>query len=608
MAFNDNVFRNGLVLLITYKGAALWGLPPEQMVALATGILLVPFFLFSAPAGELSDRYPNSAFLQRVKLLEIGVMCVAAVGFWTENIPLLMATLFAMGLQSTLFGPAKYSILPQLLKEEELVAGNAWVELGTYVSVLLGTAVGGVLIASGFGGGARMIGFAVVLFAIGGYWVSRYLPDTPASNPELKVRLDPIRPAIDILRISWKNSTIWNSILGISWFWSFGTVFLALFPTYAKDVLHADELVSTLLTALFSVGVGLGSLICERLSRQRIELGLVPLGSIGLTVFALDIALVGAPWPAPPEGVVLGLADVLSRPISWRLLFDMAMMSMSGGLFVVPLYALIQQRAVPEERSRVIAGCNIINSALMVGGSVALMGLYAIGLEPWHVFLVLGLLNAGVAVYIYNLIPEFFLRFLAWVLSNLLYRLRVDGLENIPDEGPAVLVCNHVTYVDWLIVGGACKRPARFTMDAYFSDIPVAKRLMKQANIIPIAPAKRDPVVLEAALDRIAEELAAGEIVCIFPEGVLTPDGTIQEFRPGIERIIARTPVPVVPLALNGLWGSSFSLIDGKVRLFRRFRSKISLTVGTPIAPEHVSAEALQNRVEQIWLQQISRP
>ncbi|MFT4978768.1 MAG: 1-acyl-sn-glycerol-3-phosphate acyltransferase [Myxococcota bacterium] len=601
VAFNDNVFRNGIILLITYRGAVLWGLPPEQMVAMATAILLVPFFLFSAPAGELTDKYSKSTFIRRVKLLEIGVMLIGAVGFWLESVPLLLVTLFAMGFQSAMFGPAKYAIIPELLEEDELVAGNAWVELGTYVSVLLGTTVGGLLIASGFGGGPKILGVAVVVFAIAGYFCSRWLVPTEAANPTLKARLDPIRPAKDTIAIVWKDKTLWNTVLGISWFWAFGTIFLALFPTYAKDVLHADEIVSTLLTALFSVGVGAGSLVCERLSRERVELGLVPLGSVGLTVFSLAIFAIGEPWTAPADGAMIGMAEFLSRPMSWLVLFNLLMLSMSGGLFVVPLYTMLQTEAVPEERSRVIAGANIVNSAFMVGGSVGLMGLFAIGLTAWEVFLLLGIVNVGVATYIYLLIPEFTLRFVAWIMSNFLYRLRVEGLKNIPREGGAVLVCNHVTFVDWIIVGGACRRPVRFLMDAHFKDIPVARRLMKHARIIPIASAKRDPEILEQAMETIAAELAAGEIVCIFPEGVLTDDGTIQEFKSGVERIIARTPVPVIPMALNGLWGSSFSRIDGKMRLFRRFYSVIHLTIGPPIPPEGVTAEGLRGEVEEIW-------
>lgn len=601
VAFNDNVFRNGIVLLITYKGASLWGLPPEQMVAFATAILLVPFFLFSAPAGELTDKHPKSGFIRKVKLFEIGVMAVGAAGFWLESVPVLLATLFAMGFQSALFGPAKYAILPQLLEEEELVAGNAWVELGTYVSVLLGTAVGGLLIASGFGGGPKLLAVAVVLFAVAGYLCSRFLVEVPASNPELKVRLDPIRPAVDILRQVVQDRTIWNTILGISWFWAFGTVFMALFPTYAKDVLHADEVVSTLLTALFSVGVGAGSLLCERMSRERVELGLVPLGSLGLTVFSLIVFAIGEPWPALPGGAMLGLGDFLSRPLGWLILANLLLLSMSGGLFCVPLYTLLQTEAAPEARSRVIAGANIVNSAFMVGGSVGLMGLYAVGLEAWQVFCVLGLLNAAVAAYIYWLIPEFTLRFVAYLISNGMYQLKVEGIENIPAEGPVVLVSNHVTYIDWLIIGGACPRPARFVMDAHFKDIPVAKQLMRQARIIPIAPAKRDAAILQRAMDTIADELAGGQVVCIFPEGTLTRDGNLLEFKPGVERIVGRTPAPVVPMALNGLWGSSFSRFGGKPKMFRRFYSPIWLTIGPPIPQQQVTAERLRDEVEAIW-------
>jgi len=459
-----------------------------------------------------------------------------------------------------------------------------------------------VLIASGFGG-PKLLAVAVIVFAVAGYACSRFLPEVPASSPDLRVRLDPVRPAIDILQIAWKDRTIWNAILGISWFWALGTIFLALFPAYARDVLHADEMVSTLLAALFSVGVGVGSLVCERLSRHRVELGLVPMGSIGLTVFTLIVFLIGEPWPAPEAGTVIGLAEFLSRPAAWLVLAAMVLMSMSGGLFTVPLYTLLQTEAKPAERSRVIAGASVVNSLFMVLGSLGLMGLFALGLDAWQVFLVLAVLNAAVAVYIYSLIPEFALRFLAWILSNVLYRLTVEGLHHIPKEGAVVLVCNHVTFVDWLIIGGACKRPARFVMDAHFKDIPVARQLMKQARIIPIAPKKRDPAILQQALDTIADELGSGQVLCIFPEGTLTRDGALLEFKPGVERIVERTPASVVPMALNGLWGSSFSRFGGGPKMFRRFNSAIHLSIGPPIPPEQVTVARLREEVEALWME-----
>ncbi|MEL6343015.1 MAG: MFS transporter [Myxococcota bacterium] len=601
VAFNDNVFRNGIILLVTYRGLGLFGLPPEQVVALATGIILLPYFLFSAPAGQLADKLPKSQMIRRVKFAEIFVMLIGAAGFYLQSVPLLIVTLFAMGFQSAMFAPAKYSIIPQLVGEDELIEGNAWVELGTYVSVLIGTLVGGLLIAGDLGGGPGVVGVAVVAFAIFGWIISLYIPDVPAVHPELAFSPRLVRPALEIIAISRRDPVLWNSILGISWFWAFGTIFLALFPTYAAQVLYGDELVATFLTALFSFGVGGGALLCSRLSRGRVELGLVPLGSIGLTLFSLDVFLVGQPWSAPANGELLTVAEILVRPVTWRILIDLTLLSFSGGLFAVPLYALLQQQARPEERSRVIAGNNMVNSALMVGGSVSLMILYAVGVDARQVFVILALVNLAVAVYIYRLIPEFFLRFVAWVLSNLIYRLEIVGEENFPSEGPAVLVCNHVTYVDWLIVGGAIPRPARFIMDAHFMKIPVANRLMRQARIVPIAPARRDPEVLQKAMQTISEELAAGHLVCIFPEGRLTPNGEMLDFKPGVERILAKDPVPVVPMALNGLWGSSFSKKDGRIKLFRRFWSRIRLTIDPAIPPEGVTAEGLRARVMEIW-------
>ncbi len=368
-------------------------------------------------------------------------------------------------------------------------------------------------------------------------------------------------------------------------------------PNWTKLNLGGNEQVVTLLLTVFSLGVGLGSLLCERLSGDRVEIGLVPLGSIGLSLFGADLY-----FAAPGEATTIGLgaAAWLVQAGSVRVLVDLMLIGVAGGLFIVPLYALIQTRSAASHRSRIIAGNNILNAAFMVASAVLAIALLKLGLNIPQLFLAAAILNAGVAVFIYGLVPEFLMRFIAWMMIRVLYRIRVSGLENIPEEGPAIVICNHVSFVDALIVGGSVRRPLRFVMDHRIFKIPGMNFLFRTARAIPIAPAKEDPEMLERAYAEIDQALKAGEIIGLFPEGRLTPDGSIQPFKSGIERILAANPVPVIPLAVRGLWGSMWSRIDSQLRrarLPRRFRAEIELLAAAPIAPEQATAAALEDKV-----------
>ncbi|HEX4924100.1 MAG TPA: MFS transporter, partial [Bdellovibrionales bacterium] len=575
-AFNDNVFKNALVILITFKAYSIAGLSPEQMVALSGGVFILPFFLFSAIAGQIADKLPKSSIVVGVKLSEIAFMILGTVGFLTEHLSLLMATLFLMGLHSTFFGPIKYSILPEVIENDELVAGNAYVELGTFLAILLGTILGGTLI-SVQGAGAWLVGGTTILLACAGTWTGLKVLKLEPSRPDLKIQWDGVRPTIQILKLVTEIRSVFLSVLGISWFWFLGAAFLSLLPPYCKDFLHSSESLVTFFLALFSIGVGLGSLLCEKFSFRKLELGLVPVGSIGISLFLIDLYFASQGFERPESLLTVG--GFLSTWTGWRITIDLILFSMFSGFFIVPLYTLIQQRAEPGTRSRIIAANNIINAFFMVISSVGLAGLYALKLSIPQIFMILSLLNVAVAIYIYTVIPEFLFRFICWCLANLLYRLKMKGVDYIPDEGPAVLVCNHVSFIDWLIIASATQRPVRFVMHHSFMKIPFAGWIFRDAKVIPIAGSKEDPEILNEAFDRIAHELRAGELVCIFPEGAITHDGEVAKFRPGIERILKETPVPVVPMALDGLWGSFFSRKGGNAlrKPFRRFWSRVSL-------------------------------
>lgn len=599
-ALNDNIFKNALAILIMYRGLAIGGLEPRHIVVLSAGIFIAPFALFSAFAGQLADRYRKPPLVRWTKLAEVALMAVAAVGLVREDLALLLVVLFLMGAQSSFFGPVKYSILPQLLHRDELVGGNALVGSGTFLAILLGTITGGVLVAvEGFG--VHLVAGAVCSVAVAGLGASLAIPPLPAESPDLRLSWNPVRPLRETIAVTRRNRTVFLSILGISWFWFFGSCFIAVLPEYGKSVLFGSEYVVTTLLALFCVGTAIGSLLCERLSGRKVELGLVPIGSLGMTVAAIDLWFAGAP-AAPATAELRGLAEFVRAPGSWRVMADFVWIAIFGGLYIVPLYSLVQQRSAATHRSRVIAGSNILGAIFMVAASLMLAGLLYAGLSVPQVFAVIGVMNAAVAAYIYKTIPEFLFRFVAWLVANVMYRMRVVGMENVPEEGPALLVCNHVSFVDWLIIASACDRPPRFVMYHGYSDMPVVRWIFRDAKVIPIAPAQESRDTLAAAFDRIAEELEAGKLVCIFPEGKLTRDGEMNAFRSGVERILARTPVVVVPMAIKGMWGSYFSRHDDRAlrQPFRRIWSRVALVVGPPLPPGEATAARLSRRVARL--------
>jgi 1-acyl-sn-glycerol-3-phosphate acyltransferase len=597
-AFNDNLFTNALVILVAYRSMTLAGIASQTIVVACAGIFILPFFLFSATAGQLADRLAKWRLIRWVKLWEIGVMGLAGVGFATHSLGLLLTVLFLMGMQSTFFGPAKYAILPELLDEHSLVGGNALVAMATFLAILLGTIAGGLVIAGGDAWVAR-VGLMVVAVALLGYLASIFIIRTQPANPGLGVDLNPVRPMAAILRVTRRVNSVYLSVLAISWFWFLGASFLSLLPNFAKDVLGGDETVVTLCLAVFCIGIGAGSMLCERLSRRHLELGLVPLGSIGISIFAADLAVSGWRYGGAAGGPLLTAAGFLGRPGGWHVALDLLMIAVFAGFYTVPLMTFIQQRSASAERSRVIAGNNILNSLFMVVSSVLLVGLLAAGISIPGVFLALALLNLGAAAYIYTVIPEFLLRFAAWCLANLLYRVRVVNPEGIPHHGAAVLAVNHVSFVDGLLVASASPRPVRFVMLEEYARLPMVRFLFRGAKVIPIASARDDAELLARANDRIAEELAAGELVCIFPEGRITADGRLSPFRRGVEHLVRRSPVPVIPVALIGLWGSFFSRAGGRAmrRPFRRFWSRVEVRVGEAIPPDQATAELVAERV-----------
>ncbi len=594
-AFNDNVFKNALFILIAFQSSYSGSTDSTNIINLGAILFITPFLLFSAVAGQIADRYEKSSLIRRIKLAEICIMLVATCGFYLQNIPLLLFALFLMGAQSSLFGPIKYSIIPQHLKKNELVGGNALVETATFGAILLGTIMGGILI--GLSSGAKLlIPCAILTLAILGFLSSIKIPLAPAVDPNLKLKWNALSETFNNLGSLRENRTVFNSVLGVSWFWFLGSTYITQLPNFTRLSLGANVQVVTFFLALFCIGIGIGSLTCERLSNRTIELGLVPIGSIGLTIFGTDLFFATTMHSATE---LLGFKEFIVNKTNWRLTLDIFLIGVFGGIYIVPLYALIQARSNPKRRSRIIAGNNILNALFIIVAGIYAITLTKLGLSIPQLFLIAAILNAVVAIYIYTLIPEFFMRFVVWILVHLVYRVKKVDLDNIPEEGAAIVVSNHVSLMDALIIGGCVRRPIRFVMYHKIFNVPFLRFIFKTASAIPIAPKKEEPELLEQAYNQIANELKMGNVVGIFPEGKLTLDGEINDFKTGIERILKETPVPVIPIALEGMWGSFFSNKHGKPLsgFPRRILAKIKITAAQALPANKANAAALQKIV-----------
>ena len=586
-AFNDNVYKNALVILFAFQGAALTTIDSDTLINLSAGLFILPFFLFSATCGQIADKYEKAKLIQYTVALEIVLMLLGAVGFYLQSLTILLVSLFLGGVQSTLFGPVKYAILPQHLRSEELVGGNGLVEMGTFVAILLGTILGGILI-SVQPWGTMLVSLTTIGVACSGWLMSRQIPHSPAPDPTLTINWNVASETWRILQLTRQDRTVFLSILGISWFWCYGSLFLSQFPNYSKEVLGGNEQIVTLFLTCFSLGIGIGSLLCERLSGHKVEMGLVPFGAIGLTLFGVDLFFATPPIKAES---VIGAVAFLQTFTGWRIAADLFLLGLFGGFFIVPLYALIQFRSDPTHRSRIIAGNNIINALFMVFSAVLAVVLLKTGLTIPQLLLVAAIFNALVAVYIFTLVPEFFVRFSLWLLTHTIYRIRIVGQENVPLRGPALLICNHMSFVDGLLVGGCVQRFIRFLVYKPIYEQKALHWFMRLMNAIPVESGNRK-VVLES-LERAREQLRQGHVVCIFAEGAISRTGNLLPLKRGFERIMQGLDnVPIIPVHLDRLWGSIFSFDNGRFfwKWPKRFPYPVTVSFGSPL-PSTATAE-----------------
>ena len=589
-AFNDNIYRNALAIIVTYILAK-----ENQAIIINVALVafILPYFLFGALAGQLADKYEKSWLIRRIKIAEIIIMIFGSLALYFQSMPAMLFVLFALGTQSAFFGPIKYSILPQHLRPEEILSGNAYVESGTFIAILLGTILGGFL--GGNMAYQTILMATIIACAIVGWLVSRSIPSAQPATPELKVSFNIFSSSMKIIRMARADRAVFMAILAISWFWFFAALVQTQFFVFAKNILSGNENVATLLLATFCIGIALGSFVCSRLSGGKVEIGLVPFGALGMSFFTWQLGR-AAPIDSPE---LLTLLEIMFWPGAWWVVVNLTMIAFSAGLFIVPLYAFLQTRSDESQRSRVIAVNNIYNSIFMVAAGIMGMLMFHFGFTVLQIFKVAAVLNLLATIYILTVMPEFFLRLVSWLLVHSIYRVKKQDLSHIPTQGAALVVCNHVSFVDPALLLGVLPRPARFVMWHGFYELPIVGNVFKWLNSIPIGNSRSRPELVDEAFDKIADALDNGELVVIFPEGGITGDGELKKFQPGIDKIISRTPVPVVPMAIRGMWGTWLSRKRGRAMkgLPTSFMKQLTVTAGEAVPAPQANRVLMQEKV-----------
>ena len=571
-AFNDSMFKNALLMMATFKLADKLPVSSGIMVSLAGGVLILPFFLFSATAGQLSDKMDRAKIARYVKIAEIAIMAVATLGFMTDSISILLIALFGMGVHSTFFGPVKYAILPQHLEGQELLAGNAYVEAGTFLAILSGTILGGLLVMAP--NGEYVVAAAALMVAGAGYAASRFIPAAPGPQPDLVLNRNFWQETTRIMDHLQDDVDVYRCVLAISWFWLVGSVYLAEFVPFARDYLGGNEHVATLLLTLFSIGIAIGSILCNKLLKGLVQATYVPLAAIGMAVFGVDLFFATHNSASEP-GHLAGAMEFLSQPGNWRIVIDMLMVAVSGGLFGVPLYAIIQKQSDPGHLARKIAGLNISNAMFMVAGSLITALLLAMHMTIPQIFLVMALLNVLVAAYIAQLLPDALFRSLARTVFGWMYSVDVRGIENFVKAGDRILIiANHTSFLDAALIAAYLPSKVTFAINTHVARLWWMQPLMKIVDAFPVDPT--NPMAIKSLVDVVK----SGRIGMIFPEGRITVTGSLMKVYEGPGLIADKAKAKILPIRIEGAQYTRFSRLHGKVRL--RAFPKITMTILPP--------------------------
>lgn len=543
-AFNDNFFKMLIQLYILNILVLANG---KQLISWATYLFTIPFVLFGPISGYLADRYSKAKVMKVVKFAEIGVMLLGGAAFLSGNVYFLVALIFLMATQSTFFGPSKYGYIPEISSPQAVTAANGWLEMSTFLAIILGTALVGLFLDIHNQQVVIVAGYCLVVAVVGSI-TALAIPDSGVAGRKGKIPWNPFTSIVAEVRFLKHQKPLFLAALANSYFWLLGLIFQTNILIYAGEmsgIESMDNVWISLLAAFMGIGIAAGSLIASRWSGQKVELGLVPLGGLGMAFSGILLFFTSSSYWWTAGALLIGGA--------------------CGGLYIVPLYAYLQFYANENEKGRVMAAAGIMSGIFLVGGALIFdFVIVHLSIAAATLYLWMGILTIGAVVYICTVIPEYFIRFSAWLLTHTLYRIKIVGEEHIPFRGAALLAPNHVTYVDAFLIGSTVQRFIRFIMLKAFYDVPLLRNLLQIMQAIPIDPAAgRESVARTLAHAR--QELLDGHVVCIFPEGKLTRDGNINEFRPGFETVMEGVDCPIIPVYLENAWGSIFSYEGGKV-------------------------------------------
>lgn len=569
-AFNDNVFKVVISMVAVSFGGGLY-------VSLVGAVFILPFFLFSGYAGHFADRYNKRSVLIVTKSFEIVAVFSGIFALWSGRIEYMLVTLFLMAVHSTFFSPAKYGIIPEMLPSKELSRANGLLEMSTFLAIILGTSIGTLMFAA-WKDSLGTIGYIMMAIAIIGtamsFWIGRVAD--PVSTPSTKTfNFNPWSEVAHGIKRIKEDKRLLLSVAAITYFWFLGAILQMDILLLGKEVLRLSEFWIGILITFLALGIGVGSIIAGRLSGDKIEMGLVPLGSTGMGIFSIVLALTSSYAVAA---------------------FCLMMLGFFGGLFVVPLNALLQKRSGANEKGRIIATTNCVGTLSILVASAMLWFLRDVaGIPSDAIVMIFGVVTLLGTVVLAVILPEFLLRFCLWFLTHTFYKIRIIGKEHIPDKGPALLVCNHMSFIDWLLLGACVHRFIRFMIYRRFYDYRLVNWFLRLLKAIPISDGGRREVF--DSLAKAREELKAGHVVCIFAEGSISRTGNLLPFKKGFTKAVEGLDAPIIPVYLDRVWGSVFSFHGG--RFFKKWPQRvlrpITVSFGKPMRPDSDVQEIRQS-------------
>lgn len=577
---NDSIIKNALIILVTFKLASTLAIAPYILVMLANVLFVLPFVVFASLAGQLADRFERTTLVKIIKSAEIIIILMAAYGFYHTDLIILFLALTLLGIHSTFFGPIKYSVLPDQLRKEELLSANGYVEAGTFLSILIGTIIGGFYNFNG----ALIVIFSIMISLIG-LGASFFMPASGNTNLDVNINPNIIKETINIVKYAYSRTQVYLSILGISWFWFIGAAIIAQIPLLTRETLGADETVANLFLVMFSVGVGVGSFWCNKFLGNKVTTKYVFISAVGISFFGLDLHFATriAEINYQPEHLK-SIEEFLSKIHYWRILLDLFCLSVTGGLYVVPLYTTMQCFTPSAYRSRVIAANNLINSIFMALSAAVLSLLFYMKFSVPSVILIVSILNLIIAIHIYKFIPntkilplkavQMFFR----VLFDLVYGVEVKGIENYKKVGKrAVIVANHLSYIDPLLIGSYIPENIQFAINMTIAKKWWVRPFLKLARTYPIET--NNPMAIKSLI----EEVRKNKKIAIFPEGRISVTGTLMKIYEGPAMIADKANASILPIRVDGTQFTRFSKVKKRINAKFSFRRKITITILPPV-------------------------